>query len=169
MDRDDATLDTFWQDMEKLCGQAVPSSAPTEAAASDPPPGPPPPGPPPPGPPPPGPPPPAPPPPISGVGGMNPPSPEKMTKVAKSRAYKPQGNLKMIDKVHWSKVSRAMATNKGVIWQKAAEGEMDSKVDVDPASVEELFAKPNVKQVEEKTKPVDEKGKTTKVMYLSVN
>jgi hypothetical protein len=87
--------------------------------------------------------------------------PEKMTKVAKSRVYKPQ--VKMIDKVHWSKVTKAMATNEGVIWQKAAKGEMDTKVDIDAAVVEELFAKPEVKKIEEKSKPTDETGKTIKV------
>ena len=181
MDRDDPTLDTIWEDMEQLCSQAMHTSESTETAAthsqvktkfrvetdsadsisdSHPsPPGPPPPPPPAPG----GPPPPPPPPGAAGIASAL--TSEEMTKVAKSRAYRPQKNLKMISKVNWSKLSRGQATNEGAIWQKAADGEMDTKVDIDSARVEELFAKPDVKKVEEKTKPTDEKGKTVKVHY----
>lgn len=153
MDSDDPALDTIWEGMEQLCSKAEQTSSPTEPAASAPPPGPPPPPPPAP----------IPPPPIGALGRniVSTTPPEKMTKVEKSRAYKPQ--VKMIDKVNWSKVTRAMATNDGVMWQKAAKGEMDTEVDIDPAVVEDLFAKPDVKKVEEKSKPVDEKGKTVKV------
>ena len=183
LDRDDPTLDTIWEDMEQLCSQAVYSSASTETAATHsqvetklrvetdsadmiPDSSPSPPGPPPPPPAPGGPPPPPPPP---GAPGALAPTSEKMTKVAKSRAYRPQKNSKMINKVNWSKLSRGPATNVGAIWQKAADGEMDTKVDIDPARVEELFAKPDVKKVEEKTKPTDDKGKTVKVYYVFWN
>ena len=182
MDRDDPTLDTIWEDMEQLCSQAVYSSESTETAAthsqvetklrveadsadlipdsSSSPPGPPPP--PAPG----GPPP---PPPPFGAPGTSAPTSEKMTKVAKSRTYRPQKNLKMVNKVNWSKLSKGPATNVGAIWQKAADGEMDTKVDIDPARVEELFAKPDVTRIEEKTKPIDDKGKTVKVYYVFGN
>ena len=74
----------------------------------------------------------------------------------------------MIDKVNWSKVTRATAINDGVVWQKAAKGEMDTEVDIDPTVVEDLFAKPDAKKVEEKSKPVDKKRKTIKVRFVCV-
>ena len=169
VDRDDPTLDTIWESMEQLCSQASQSSSPAEPAASAPAPGPPPPPPPAPAPPPPPGAPAAPiPPPIGpfGIKTVSTTPPEKMTKVEKSRAYKPQ--VKMIDKINWSKVTKAMATNDGVMWQKAAKGEMDTEVDIDPTVVEDLFAKPDAKKVEEKPKPVDEKRKTVKVRFVCV-
>ena len=152
MDKDHPIFGTFWKDVEQLSSKVAKRSASTEAAATDPPPGPPPP------------PPPAPPPPLPDGAGKNIALiPEKMTNVAKSRVYKRQKDIKMIDKVHWSPVTKAMATNQGVIWQKAAEGEMDTVIDIDPARVEDLFAEPHVKQVEEKAKAPDKVGKNSKV------
>lgn len=179
MKGDDPTLDTIWEDMEQFCSHAVHSSAPTETIASDPsysqmekksrvqsdsadsmpsPPGPP-----------------LPPPPPGSGGPLPPPPPppnghslvisEPITKVAKARVYRPQ---KKMNKVNWSKILKGPATDAGVIWQKAAEGKMDTKVDIDPARVEELFAKPEVKQVEDKTKPVEEKGPKDKVCVRKI-
>ena len=160
MEEDDLTLDTIWENVEKLCSQAVHSSTPTEMFTSDPfssqmekksrvqsdggPP---------------------PPPPPPGPGGPLPVTSEPKTKVEKARAYKPR---KKMNKVNWSVIKKGRATDAGVIWQKAAEGEMDTKVDVDPVKVEELFAKPEVKQVEEKPKAVEEKGPKDKVYVWKV-
>ena len=199
LERDDPTLDTVWEGMEQFCCQTVHSSysghqgdrqngvsienlrmtskkqvrddSPTGVVAGDSPSqvemklhvrvetGPPPPPPPAPG----GP---QPPPPPPGAPRDLAPTSEKMTKVAKARAYRPQ---KKMNKVNWSKLSRGPATNVGAIWQKAADGEMDTEVDIDPARVEELFAKPDVMVEEEKTKTDDEKGQTGKVCVEAVD
>ena len=151
--------------------QAPPPPPPPESLAGAPPPPPPPPsstGAPPP-----------PPPPPSSVGGPPPPppppgsvewnnalaaTPEKMTKVAKSREHRPQ---KKMNKVYWSKLSRGQVSDAGVMWKKAAEGEMDTEVDIDPASVEDLFAKPEVK-VKGMTKNDDKKGQTVRVRVYTI-
>lgn len=80
-------------------------------------------------------------------------APEKMTKIAKSRWHKPQKKMKLIN---WNKLTRGAASNAGVLWEKAAQGEMDTKVDIDPASVEDLFAKPEI-QTKKKDKGEEER------------
>ena len=101
----------------------------------------------------PGPPPPPPPPPPMG-GMFAAPPPEKMTKIAKSRTYKPKRQMRVVP---WNKLTKPDATVPGVLWEKAAQGEMDSKVDFDPVAVEDLFAKPEAQKKEVLKK--DDEGK----------
>ena len=98
---------------------------------------------------------PGPPPPPPPMGGMfAAPPPEKMTKIAKSRTYKPKRQMRVVP---WNKLTKPDATVPGVLWEKAAQGEMDSKVDFDPVAVEDLFAKPEAQKKEVLKK--DDEGK----------
>ena len=66
-----------------------------------------------------------------------------MTRIERARKHKPQKQMK---KVNWVKVSKNTASGTGALWQKTAKGEEDVKVDIDPASVEDLFARPEIKK-----------------------
>ena len=66
-----------------------------------------------------------------------------MTRIEKARKHKPQKQMK---KVNWVKVSKNVASCTGALWQKSAKGEEDIKVDFDSASVEDLFARPEIKK-----------------------
>ena len=67
-----------------------------------------------------------------------------MTRIERARKHKPQKQMK---KVNWVKVSKNVASCSGALWQKSAKGEEDIKVDIDPVSVEDLFARPEIKKV----------------------
>jgi hypothetical protein len=66
-----------------------------------------------------------------------------MTRIERARKHKPQKQMK---KVNWVKVSKNVASCSGALWQKSVKGEEDIKVDFDPASVEDLFARPEIKK-----------------------
>ena len=84
-----------------------------------------------------------------------------VTRIERARKHKPKKQMK---KVNWVKVSKNAASGTGTLWQKSAKGEVDVKVDIDPVSVEDLFARPEMKKAK-KDGGDQEKGKQPAVVW----
>ena len=85
-----------------------------------------------------------------------------MTKLERARKHRP---VKKMKKVNWVKLSKNAASCSGTLWQKSAKGETDVKVDIDPDSVEDLFAQPERKKVK---KDDGEKEKQPSVVQKNI-
>lgn len=68
-------------------------------------------------------------------------------------------------KLNWVKVSRNQANHTSALWSKSLHGVMETKVDIDPLQVEELFARDEVK----KKKKEEEKPKQPTVVSTVIN
>ena len=66
-----------------------------------------------------------------------------MTKIEAARKHKP---VKPMKKLNWVKLSQREVNNKSALWAKSLKGEFDTKVDIDPTAVEELFSRAEVKK-----------------------
>ena len=82
-----------------------------------------------------------------------------MTKIERARKHRP---VKKMKKVNWVKLSKNVASCTGTLWQKSAKGETDIKIDIDPGSVEDLFAQPEIKKAK---KDSGEKEKQPAVVH----
>lgn len=54
--------------------------------------------------------------------------------------------MKPMKKLNWVKVSQRDASSKSALWSKSVKGQLETKVNIDPSTVEELFARAEVKK-----------------------
>lgn len=85
----------------------------------------------------------------------------RMTKFEAARKHKP---LKPMKKLNWVKVSQRDASSASALWSKSLKGNFDTKVSIDPLTVEELFARAEVK----KAKKAEADGEAQKSKQPSV-
>lgn len=77
---------------------------------------------------------------------------QKMTKFEAARKHKP---VKPMKKLNWVKVSQRDASNNNALWSKSLRGEFDTKVTIDPSTVEELFSRAEIKKANKAKDEVD--------------
>ncbi len=61
-------------------------------------------------------------------------------------------------KLNWVKVPQRDASSNSALWSKSLRGEFDTKINIDPSTVEELFSRAEVK----KAKKTEEEGEKKK-------
>jgi hypothetical protein len=81
-----------------------------------------------------------------------------MTKFEAARKHKP---VKPMKKLNWVKVSQRDASNNAAMWSKSLRGEFDTKITIDPSTVEALFSRDEVKKAK-KGASDEEEGKKSK-------
>ena len=84
-----------------------------------------------------------------------------MTKFEAARRHKPQKPMK---KLNWVKVSQREASSNSALWSKSLRGEFDTKVMIDPSTVEELFSRAEVKKAKKGEAEGDKKDKHPSVV-----
>ena len=88
-----------------------------------------------------------------------------MTKIERARKHKPKKQMK---KVNWVKLSKNAASDTGAVWHKSAKGEEDIKVDIDPESVEDMFARPEIKKAKKDGEDKEKEKQPSVVRYFDI-
>ena len=88
----------------------------------------------------------------------------KMTKFEAARKHKP---VKPMKKLNWVKVSQRDASNNSALWSKSLRGEFDTKITIDPSTVEELFSRAEIKKAN-KAKDEEDGQKSKQPSVVSV-
>lgn len=89
----------------------------------------------------------------------------KFSKFEAARKHKP---VKPMKKLNWVKVSQRDACSQSALWSKSLKGDFDTKVDIDPTTVEELFSRAEIKKAKKGEKEGEAKPKEPSVVSWAI-